>query len=170
MSTTCAPPRPAIDAAGLRRLLPHRFPMLLVDEVTELVSGEHLVARKAISGNEPWYARMADAREFADLAYPKTLLIESWCQSAGVLATVDRPNPDVTRGQVMLFGSISGIEFHSDVFPGEVVEHHVEVFRALPDTLLVTGTSTASGRPVLSVSRVVMTFRPAEALRPPEAE
>ncbi|WP_019819300.1 3-hydroxyacyl-ACP dehydratase FabZ family protein, partial [Saccharomonospora saliphila] len=158
-------PAPALDAAGIRALLPHRYPVLLVDQVTELVPGRRLTARKAVSGNEPWYAGTGATATRRELAYPQTLLIESWCQAAGVLATARCPNPDVTSGRVMLFGGLSGVEFAHDVLPGDLVEHHVEIVRELSDTVLVTGRSTVAGRVVLTVERVVMTFRPAEALR-----
>jgi 3-hydroxyacyl-[acyl-carrier-protein] dehydratase len=42
--------------AEIKRLLPHRYPMLLVDRVLEAVPGESLVATKAVTSNEPWYA------------------------------------------------------------------------------------------------------------------
>ncbi|GGS36179.1 3-hydroxyacyl-ACP dehydratase FabZ family protein [Actinokineospora fastidiosa] len=152
--------------ADIRRVLPHRYPMLLVDAVTELVPGERLTARKAVTANEPWYADLPDDLRAEQLAYPQVLLVESWCQAAGVLATWESPNPDVLTGTVMLFGGISGIEFHRPVMPGDVVEHHVEVFRALTDTVMFTGRSTVDGEAALTVSRIVMAFRPASVLLP----
>jgi 3-hydroxyacyl-[acyl-carrier-protein] dehydratase len=154
------------SVAGVTELLPHRYPMLLVDRVGEVVPGESLTAYKAVSRNEPWYAGLGSAATDAELAYPHTLLVESWCQAAGVLATWEKPNPEVTRGTVMLFGSISGIEFHRPVLPGEVVEHRVRVFRALSDTVIFEGSSVVGDEEVLTVSRVVMAFRPASELRP----
>lgn len=148
----------------VRRVLPHRYPMLLVDAVDEVVPGERLTARKAVSVNEPWYAGLPDDLRAEQLAYPEVLLVESWCQAAGVLATWESPNPDVLTGSVMLFGAISGIEFHRPVLPGDVVVHHVEVFRALGDTVMFTGKATVDGEDVLTVTRIVMAFRPAEVL------
>ena len=148
----------------VRRVLPHRYPMLLVDAVSDVVPGERLTARKAVTVNEPWYAGLPDDLRAEQLAYPEVLLVESWCQAAGVLATWESPNPDVLTGSVMLFGAISGIEFHRPVMPGDVVVHHVEVFRALGDTVMFTGKATVDGETALTVSRIVMAFRPAEVL------
>lgn len=160
-------PRAAVAAqAQIRARLPHRFPMLLVDRVTELVPGERLVALKAVTCNEPWYAELGPEHPESAFAYPATLLVESWCQSAGVLATWEAPNPDVLSGQVMLFGGMSGVVFHGPVLPGDVVEHRVALSRSLGDTLIFEGTSTVDGEPVLTVERVVMALRPATALRP----
>jgi 3-hydroxyacyl-[acyl-carrier-protein] dehydratase len=153
-----------ITIAQLRQALPHRYPMMLVDRVTELVPGERLTALKAVTSNEPWYRDFGAGQTDEQYAYPQVLLMESWAQSAGVLATWDQPNPDVLDGRVMLFGGATNVEFHRPVFPGDVVEHHVRLFRALSDTLIFEGESRVAGEPVLSVERMVMAFRPADEL------
>jgi 3-hydroxyacyl-[acyl-carrier-protein] dehydratase len=154
-----------IDMAGLKRILPHRYPMLLVDRVTDIVPGKRLTAVKAVAGNEPWYQGLADGAEPGAYAYPKVLLVESWCQAAGVLATWDRPNPDVLSGDVMLFGSLNSITFGASVLPGSVVEHRVQLVRALGDTLVFEGDSVVGQRQVLTVGQVLMAMRPADSLR-----
>ncbi|WP_280138200.1 3-hydroxyacyl-ACP dehydratase FabZ family protein [Streptomyces sp. TP-A0874] len=154
--------------AQIRGRLPHRYPMLLVDRVTEVSPGERLTALKAVSCNEPWYAGLGPDTPDEGFGYPQTLLIESWCQAAGVLATWEDPNPDVLDGQVMLFGGMSGVEYHRTVFPGDVLEHRVAISRALGDTVICEGQSLVDGEPVMTVERCVMAFRPAEALRPTE--
>jgi 3-hydroxyacyl-[acyl-carrier-protein] dehydratase len=151
-----------IEVADVRRVLPHRYPMLLVDRVLELVPGERLHAVKAVTCNEPWYADRPDDAWFA---YPESLLIESWCQAAGVLATWDNPNPDVLAGRVMLFGGMSEIAYHRPVPPGSLLHHRVRVFRALSDTVLFEGDCVVDDEVVMTVGRVVMAFRPADQLR-----
>nr|WP_303332600.1 3-hydroxyacyl-ACP dehydratase FabZ family protein [Streptomyces sp. NA02950] len=140
-------------------LLPHRYPMLLVDRVVELVPGERVTAVKAVTLNEPWYAGIAAG---TGLAYPASLVVESWGQTAGLLASAGAPE---TRGQVMLFGSVADAEFHSPVHPGELIEHRVTVARSLGDSVIFEGESRCGGRPVMSVARMVMAFRPAGALK-----
>ncbi|QTR04504.1 3-hydroxyacyl-ACP dehydratase, partial [Saccharothrix algeriensis] len=104
--------------------------------------------------------------EGADPAYPKVLLVESWCQSAGVLVAWADPNPDVLSGQVMLFGSMADIEFLAPVLPGSVLEHRVRLVRALSDTVIFEGEALVDGETVLRVGRVVMAMRPAGELSP----
>ncbi|MFI6849633.1 beta-hydroxyacyl-ACP dehydratase [Kitasatospora sp. NBC_00085] len=154
-------------AAGqpeIRRALPHRFPMLLVDRVLEVAPGERITAIKAVTCNEPWYRDLPE--EAADFAYPQVLLMESWCQAAGLLATWEAPNPDVLTGQVMLFGAVTGLQYHRPVLPGDVLEHRATITRTLGDTLIIAGESLADGVPVLTVGSAVLAFRPAEDLRP----
>ncbi|GGZ35851.1 hypothetical protein GCM10010387_32570 [Streptomyces inusitatus] len=162
-------PRPgegvgALTIGEIKKVLPHRYPMLLVDRVDELVPAERLTAVKAVTCNEPWYQDLAEEAGDEEHAYPQALLVESWCQAAGVLAAWDRPNPDVLSGQVMLFGSISDVVLARPVLPGEVLEHRVRLVRALSDTVIFEGESLSAGEIVMEVGRVVMAMRPAGEL------
>jgi 3-hydroxyacyl-[acyl-carrier-protein] dehydratase len=147
----------AVRLPSTRELLPHRYPMLLVDRVLEVVAGQRLTAVKAVTLNEPWYA------EGMDPAYPRTLLVESWGQSAGILANLDRPDPG--DGLVMLAGAMTGVEFFREVYPGDVVRHEVRLFRALSDTMIFEGESRVGDELVMTLSRMVMAFRPAAQLK-----
>lgn len=153
-----------MTASAIKATLPHRFPMLLVDRVGEVVPGERLTAFKAITCNEPWYQDVAEGSPEEAYAYPSVLLVESWCQAAGILAAWDTPNPDVLSGQVMLFGGISGVHFHDQVFPGDVLEHRVRLLRALSDTVIFEGETLVTGKTVVEIGRVVMAMRPASEL------
>ncbi|GAA2801207.1 beta-hydroxyacyl-ACP dehydratase [Kitasatospora sp. CM 4170] len=159
--------RTTAGQAAIRRALPHRFPMLLVDRVLDVVPGERITAVKAVSCNEPWYRDVPEGAE--DFAYPQVLLMESWCQAAGLLATWEDPNPDVLTGRVMLFGAVTGLAYHGPVLPGDVLEHRATITRTLGDTLIIAGESLVDGEPVLTVESAVLAFRPAEELRPAAA-
>ncbi|WP_330330478.1 beta-hydroxyacyl-ACP dehydratase [Streptomyces sp. NBC_00536] len=164
---TTAPERalPAAPPAALPRvtdLLPHRYPMLLVDRVLELVPGEYIRAVKAVTHNEPWYRGISPG---SSLDYPPALLIESWGQSAGLLASAIAEAPE---GQVMLFGSVADARFHLPVRPGELIEHRVRVSRALTDSVIFEGSSHRGDETVMTVTRMVMAFRRADLLRPTE--
>lgn len=152
-----------IDVAGIKQLLPHRYPMLLVDAVTEVSPGESLVAVKAVTANEPCYAELpADA----DHAYPPTLLVESWCQAAALLVCLDEPDPDVRTGRVALFGGISGLRFGAAVQPGSLVVHRARVVKVLADAAVLAGGSEVAGESVLAVDGVTVAFRTTQALAP----
>jgi 3-hydroxyacyl-[acyl-carrier-protein] dehydratase len=140
--------------SDILRRLPHRYPLLLVDRVVEVTPGESLTALKAVSANEPWHDASGD--------FPPTLLLESWCQTAVLLSSWDRPDTD----RVVLFGAIADVEFHRPVTPGCVVRHSVRVLDARGDTVAFTGRSEADGEVVMTVGRVVTTARPATDLRP----
>lgn len=134
----------------VKTVLPHRYPILLVDRVRSVEPGR-VIALKAVTGNEPWYAELADD---ADPAYPAALLVESWCQAAGVLAA-----DSVDPGLVMLLGGLTGVRFGRPVLPGDVVEHHVVLERELAGSVVVSGHALAGGDSVLTVERAVMAHR-----------
>lgn len=153
-----------MNVADIKQILPHRYPILLVDHVVEVVAGQRLVARKALTANEPWYARLGAESRTTPHAYPSVLLVESWCQAAGLLASWDVPSPDVLCGQVMLVVSVTGARLHDTVMPGAVMEHRIRKVRDLDQASVFEGESTVDGRIVLGMERVVMTSRPVEEL------
>ncbi|MGL6043528.1 MAG: 3-hydroxyacyl-ACP dehydratase FabZ, partial [Sandaracinobacteroides sp.] len=72
----------AIEIGGILARLPHRFPMLLVDRVEELVEGDRIVALKAVTFNEPFFQGHLPGRPIM----PGFLSVEALAQAAGVLA------------------------------------------------------------------------------------
>lgn len=154
----------ALDLAGIMALLPHRFPMLLLDAVLAATAGESVLATKAVTANEPCYAALPAGS--TDAGYPPTLLVESWCQAAALLACLDSPNPDVLTGQVALFGGISGLRFGAPVLPGSVLVHRARLVKLFDRAAVLTGTTEVAGATVLEVDNVTIAFRDAAALGP----
>lgn len=146
-------------AWDIKKVLPHRTPIMLVDRVDGLVSGQSIVARKAISANEVFYRELPTTSPF-----PRSLMMESWCQSAGVLISTEDPNPDVLTGDVMLFGGMRGVEFHREAHPGDVLVHHAMVERMVDGTAVMTGQTFIDGEPVMTVGNITLARRPATEL------
>lgn len=155
---------PVARAAEITRVIPHRFPILLVDEVVEVVPGQRLVARKAVSVNEPCYRGLGPDSPTNELAYPGPLLVESWGQAAVLLAAWETPTADVLTGKVDLAGAIEGVTFCREVRPGAVLEHRVRLVRAVGDTAILAGSTDVAGEPVLDIRHFVVALRPVEAL------
>jgi 3-hydroxyacyl-[acyl-carrier-protein] dehydratase len=146
-----------IEHDVIRAVLPHRYPIILVDRVLELRPGEQLAAVKAVTGNDPWLRGQ-------EVDYPPLLVVESWCQAASVLAVWELPDTPDRAGQVPLFGAISAITFHGPVRPGDVMVHQVKLLRALSDTWMFEGETLVNDEPVLTVERVTIALRPASVL------
>jgi 3-hydroxyacyl-[acyl-carrier-protein] dehydratase len=149
-----------------RTVLPHRYPMLLVDRVDAMVPGASITASKAVTVNEPWYRDAGDEAAEYPPAYPPVLLMESWAQSAGILAVAGTGRDEPPDGQVMLFGGAGRICFLAPVYPGDVVRHDARLTRALGDSLIFEGESRVGDDLVMTVERMVMAMRPASVLRP----
>ncbi|MDT9701434.1 3-hydroxyacyl-ACP dehydratase [Streptomyces sp. P17] len=154
---------------GIERIkstIPHRGEILLVDRVADVVVGESLTAYKAISGNEPCYAPLGQDAAAEDYAYPTSLVIESWAQSAVLLSVWETPNPDVLAGKVELAGSINEVAFSARAYPGDVLEHRVRLVKAVDETAILAGETYAGGREVLRIGAFVVALRDVNELLP----
>lgn len=144
--------------AEIAEIIPHRYPVLLVDRVTDVQPGVGLTGYKAITATERCF------RDATDYAYPFGLLLESWAQSAVVLVQWERPNPNVLTGKAVLISSIKGVEVLGSAYPGDVVEHRVRIVRALDDAAIVAGESFVGERQVLTVGQFMLVLRDVEEL------
>lgn len=142
----------SLDANEIAELIPHRPPVLLLDRVDSLVPGTSLTATRTLRSDEPWCRS-------ADRPYPAVLLLESWCQAAGVLTV--HGAPAAAPGRVLLLGSMRGVELVGPVFPGDHVAHRVRISQATVDAAILTGESFVEDRMVLRVRRIVVALRSA---------
>jgi 3-hydroxyacyl-[acyl-carrier-protein] dehydratase len=100
------------DIRAVLAALPHRYPMLLVDRVTELVVDDRIVAIKAVTINEPHFAGHFPGRPIM----PGVLIVEALAQAAGILA-IESMNL-LGSGKLVYFMAIDGAKFRSPVEPG----------------------------------------------------
>jgi 3-hydroxyacyl-[acyl-carrier-protein] dehydratase len=103
------------DIRAILAMLPHRYPMLLVDRVEELVPGERIRAVKAVSVNEPFFQGHFPARPIM----PGVLLVEAMAQAAGILAIETMGLVD--SGKLVYFMAIEEAKFRKPVEPGCLV-------------------------------------------------
>ncbi len=153
-----------ITVSDIKQVLPHRYPMLLIDRVLELEPGVRLIALKAVTCNEPWYAGLPEHAGDEEHHYPPSLLVESWSQAAAVLAMWDAANPDALSGRVVMVGHISDITFRSPVLPGDVLQHRVRLVHALHDTMVLEGESMLGDEVVVQIGALILALRPANEL------
>ncbi len=114
------PNKPAlIDNNGVRSLLPHRYPFLLIDKVIE-IDQKHIVSVKNVTTNEPFF----QGHFPQEPVMPGVLIIEAMAQSAGVLVlnTVDEPERYSTY-----FMKIDNVKFRQKVVPGDTLVFHASL-------------------------------------------
>ena len=105
-----------MDIGMIERLLPHRYPMLLVDRVLDWEAGKFLRGLKNVTANEPFFAGHFPAYP----VMPGVLVIEAMAQVAGLLTMLS----DVARrdgSQLVLFAGIDEARFKRQVFPGDTL-------------------------------------------------
>ncbi len=101
-----------LDIRAVMRCLPHRYPMLLVDRVEEMVLDERIVAVKAVSMNELFFQGHFPGRPIM----PGVLIVEALAQAAGVLAV--QSLGEAHTGKLVYFMSIENAKFRVPVEPG----------------------------------------------------
>lgn len=110
------------DIQWIREILPHRYPLLLVDRVIEIVPDERIVALKNVTANEPFFNGHFPDRP----VMPGVLLVEGMAQAGGILLLESRPEGHT---KLMYLMTIDKARFRRPVLPGDQVRYEVEVLR-----------------------------------------
>jgi 3-hydroxyacyl-[acyl-carrier-protein] dehydratase len=146
------------EHAEIRTALPQRYPMLLVDRVLALEPGRFIRTVKAVSATEPCYAGLPEDAEPWRYAYPRSLLIESFGQSAALLWLDGRPPPD--DDGVLMFAGARGWRFTGSAYPGDVLRHEVRLDSVIAGTAFAHGETWIGDRRVATVDSLIATRRP----------
>ncbi len=115
------------NVVEIQKILPHRFPFLLLDRVTDLTKGEYIEGYKNISISEPIFQG-----HFPDHPiYPGVMIIEGMAQAGGVLAfkSMDNATQEEIENKVVYFMSIDKAKFRAPVTPGDKLVYKINVIR-----------------------------------------
>lgn len=128
---------PALDIQAIREILPHRYPMLLVDRIDELEE-ERVVGIKNVTANEPFFVG-----HFPDFpVMPGVLIIEAMAQVAGVLVLSQIPD---RREKLVLLVSVDQAKFRRPVRPGDQLRIEMKVAKRKASVAKMYGTATVDG-------------------------
>jgi 3-hydroxyacyl-[acyl-carrier-protein] dehydratase len=126
-----------LEAADIMRLIPHRYPFLMVDRVVELTPGQRAVGIKQVTANEPQFTGHFPGRPIM----PGVLMVEALAQTAGVaVMTLDE-----YRGKLGLFAGIDECRFRRMVVPGDTLRLEVTVEKLRGMFGRVKGIATVDG-------------------------
>jgi 3-hydroxyacyl-[acyl-carrier-protein] dehydratase len=131
-----------MDITAVLARLPHRFPMLLVDRVEELVAGERIAAIKAVTFNEPFFQGHFPGRPIM----PGVLTVEALAQAAGILAIETMGLKD--SGKLVYFMAIEEAKFRRPVEPGCLLRLEACFLQRRATVCKFEGRASVDGQPV----------------------
>ena len=129
-----------IDIQKIMEMIPHRYPVLLIDRIIEIDRGKHATSIKNVTMNEPQF--MGHFPGYPVM--PGVLIIESMAQTAA-LVVVDFLGEEA-KGKVVYFMTIDNARFRRPVTPGDTMYIHVEKIQSRGPVWKFKGTATVDGK------------------------
>ncbi len=145
-----------MDVKEIQKLIPHRFPFLLVDRVVSVEPGQRLTAYKNVTINEPFFQG-----HFPGLpVMPGVLIVEALAQAAALLAYKTEQSAE---NKVALLMSLDNVKFRKPVVPGDRLQLDIEVQKKKGPIWKQKGTATVDGQKVAEAEIMAMVVDRAEA-------
>lgn len=132
-----------MDAIEVSAILPHRFPLLLVDRVVMVEAGRRIVALKNVTINEPFFSGHFPGRPLM----PGVLLCEAVVQAGGLLAHYTAPDA-IGRGTMAMLAALDRVRFRRQVTPGDQLSLEVETVRRRGPFWKMRGAALVEGKVV----------------------
>ena len=145
------------DISEILRMLPHRYPFLLIDAVKDIYMNESAVGVKMVTINEPHFQGHFPEQP----VMPGVLIVEAMAQTAGVL--VGKTLDLIDKGMLVYFMSMDKVKFRQIVKPGDALELHVKVIRGRGKIWKFSGEGMVNGAIVAEAEFTAMIVPPEEA-------
>jgi UDP-3-O-[3-hydroxymyristoyl] N-acetylglucosamine deacetylase/3-hydroxyacyl-[acyl-carrier-protein] dehydratase len=143
-------PEKVMDIRRVMDLLPHRYPFVMIDRVTDVPNDDELVALKNVTINEPYFQGHYPGRP----VMPGVLQVEAMAQAAGLLLLRRLP---VEENKIAFFMSVDKVKFRQAVEPGDSVEIRVKIIKVRGNKIATaTGVCSVGGKTVSSAELMFM--------------
>jgi len=146
MSTSTAT---SVDIKRILQMIPHRYPMLMVDKVTEMVLSESAVGIKNVSINEPFFQGHFPGHPIM----PGVLIIEAMAQVGGMLLMGSVGDPE---SKVVYFMSLDNVKFRRPVKPGDQIRFELEIVQIRGMVCKMRGVGKVDGEVVAEADMAAM--------------
>jgi len=138
----------ALTIQEIKEIIPHRYPMLLVDRVEELEEGKRVVAKKNVTINEPFFQGHVPHEP----VMPGVLIVEAMAQ-AGAVALLSLED---FRGKTAYFGGLDKAKFRKKVTPGDTLILEVEIIKVKSAAGIGKGIAYVDGKKVAEAELTFM--------------
>ena len=128
-----------MDVVEIQRILPHRYPFLLVDRILEIEPGKRIVGIKNVTVNEEFFQGHFPGKP----VMPGVLIVEAMAQVGGVLLLQDVPDRE---NKLVYFMGIDEARFRKPVVPGDQLRFELEVLRLKSSTCKLQGKAFVDGQ------------------------
>ena len=127
-----------LDITDIQNILPHRYPFLLVDRITEMEEGKSIKGIKNVTMNEPYFVGHFPQEP----VMPGVLIVEAMAQ-AGAVAVLSM---EQFKGKTAYFGGIDKAKFRRKVVPGDTLRIEVEIIKLKMNAGIGKGTAYVDGK------------------------
>ncbi|MBE0369078.1 3-hydroxyacyl-ACP dehydratase FabZ [Pseudoalteromonas sp. MMG013] len=134
----------SFDTQEILKLLPHRYPMLLVDKVIDYKAGEYLHAIKNVTVNEPIFTGHFPGQPI----FPGVMILEAMAQATGLLGFKTVENR--SESELYLFAAIDNARFKQPVLPGDTMHLHIDFVKERRNIWKFHGEAKVDGKVVCS--------------------
>ena len=147
---------PEIRIDQILKLLPHRYPFLLVDRLKDVVPGESGIGIKNVTMNEPFFQGHFPENP----VMPGVLQIEAMAQTAGIIVLQSFPEEE-RSGNGVYFMTVDEVKFRKPILPGDVIEFHVKKEQTVRNVFKFRGEAKVDGKLVSQAIFSAMVFKKA---------
>lgn len=132
-----------LDVVQIQEILPHRYPFLLVDRITELNEGVSVSGYKNVSISEPVFEGHFPGHPI----YPGVMILEGMAQAGGILALKSNGlTNEELKNKVIYFMSIDRAKFRNPVKPGDRLEYKIEILKLRGSLIVLDGKAFVDGK------------------------
>ncbi|MGK5094106.1 3-hydroxyacyl-ACP dehydratase FabZ [Deltaproteobacteria bacterium TL4] len=139
-----------LEFQEIKKMLPHRYPFLMIDRVLEVVPQSSCKALKNVTGNEPFF----EGHFPGNPIMPGVLIVEAIAQTAGIVICYQSDNLHNTK--MVLFGGIEKARFKKPVIPGDQLLLEVELLHQRSQLWIFKGTAKVDGKIVVQAEVKLM--------------
>jgi 3-hydroxyacyl-[acyl-carrier-protein] dehydratase len=129
-----------IDIVEILKILPHRYPFVMVDRILSLELGKEIVGLKNVTINEPFFQGHFPARP----VMPGVLILEGMAQVGGIMAYYG--NPKAIGNKLLFFAGIDKARFRKPVIPGDQLIFTLQLLKEKRSIMVMGATATVDGQ------------------------